>query len=72
MKDIKKIIEEDLLIEVGLGATYHIGSDSYPYYVSEVLSNGIIGMYQPDSHFLKDWTDGFLLVDKFDAQSTRL
>ena len=59
-------LEEDLKIEVGLGATYHCGSDSYPYYVSEVLPKGVIGMYRPNSNFEKDWTDGHKVVDKFD------
>ena len=67
MKDIKSIIEEDLKIQVGLGATYHCGSDAYPYYISEVLPNGVIGLYKPDAHFEKDWTDGYQIVDPFDA-----
>ena len=39
MKNHQAAIEEDLKIEVGIGATYHCGSDAYPYYVSEVLPN---------------------------------
>lgn len=66
MIDHQAQIEEDLMIEVGLGATYHCGSDSYPYYVSEVLPKGVIGLYRPNSHFEKDWTDGHGVVDKFD------
>lgn len=68
MIDHRREIEEDLKIYVGLGATYHIGSDSYPYYVSEVLPNGVIGLYSPDSHFEKSWTDGSRIVDKFDPE----
>lgn len=60
-------INEDLTIEVGTGATYHCGSDRYPYYVSELLPHGVIGMYRPNSHFEKNWTDGHLVVDKFDS-----
>lgn len=67
MKNPRAIIEEDLKIEVGIGATMSVGSDSYPYYISEVLSNGVIGLYQPNSHFEKDWTDGHEIVDAFDA-----
>lgn len=67
MKNMHKMIEEDLIIDVGVGATRHIGSDAYPYYVSEVLPNGIIGMYRPDSHFERDWTDGNKTVDAFDS-----
>ena len=67
MKDYINAIKEDLTIEVGLGATYSIGSDSYPYYVSEVLPNGVIGLYEPSSHFEHDWTEGSMVVDKFDS-----
>ena len=66
MKNYVKAINEDLIIEVGLGATYSVGSDSYPYYVSEVLPNGVIGLYQPNSHFEHDWTEGSMVADKFD------
>ena len=66
MKDCTSAIEEDLMMQVGLGATYNCGSDAYPYYVSEVLPNGVIGLYEPNSHFEKDWTDGHQVVDKFD------
>lgn len=66
MRNIQKIIEEDLKIAVGVGATYCCGSDAYPYYVSEVLPNGVIGMYEPHSHFEHSWADGDMVVDKFD------
>ena len=33
-------------IKVGVGATYHVGSDCYPYYVAS-LNNGIVGIYGP-------------------------
>ena len=68
MKNHQATIEEDLKIEVGIGATYHCGSDAYPYYVSEVLPNGVIGLYRPNSHFEKDWTDGHKIVDKFNPK----
>lgn len=62
--------KEDLLIEVGLGATKHVGSDAYPYYISEILPKGVIGLYSPGSHFDKDhpWEGGSMVVDKFDPQ----
>jgi len=63
------IINEDLKIDVGMGATYHCGSDSYPYYVSEVLPKGVIGLYNPDSRFDDEhpWEGGVEVVDPFDA-----
>ena len=64
----KKAIEEDLKIVPGVGATETVGSDSYPYYVSEVLPKGIIGMYAPNSHFEKSWADGDMVVDPFDEK----
>ena len=45
------IINEDLSLDVGVGATYYSGSDAYPYYVSELLPNGVIGLYSPKSWF---------------------
>ena len=55
---------------VGVGATKHVGSDSYAFYISESfhLKNGrqVLGMYEPDTHFEHDWTDGHEVVDKFD------
>ena len=63
----KNFIQEDLIIQVGVGATYTIGSDSYPYYVSEVLPGGVIGLYEPGSHFENSWADGDMKVDDFDA-----
>ena len=33
-------------IKVGIGATYHSGSNCYPYYVAS-LNNGIVGVYRP-------------------------
>ena len=58
-------IEEDLKIEVGVGITMYNGRDSYPYYISEVLPNQIIGVYSANSHFEHDWTEGNMTVDKF-------
>ena len=66
MDKSQNAINEDLIIAVGVGATMSVGSDSYPYYISEVLPNGVIGLYSPNSHFEKSWTDGHEVVDKFD------
>jgi len=67
MNDIDQI-KEDLQIQVGIGATMSVGSDSYPYYISSVLSNGVIGLYQPNSRFdsTHPWEGGTQVVDKFD------
>jgi hypothetical protein len=67
MRDERQIIAEDMKIMPGAGATLHVGSDSYPYYVSEVLPNGVIGMYSPSWKFKTSWTDGSGEVDPFDS-----
>ena len=66
----REIIEEDLKIAPGTGATMCVGSDAYPWYVSEVLLNGIIGMYQPKSWFddKHPWEGGSEVVAAFDAK----
>ena len=68
--DIESFIEEDLKIMPGVGATKSVGSDCYPFYVSEVLPNHVIGMYEPKSHFDKDhpWEGGTMVVDAFNPQ----
>ena len=62
------IINEDLNMEVGLGATYHCGSDAYPYYISELLPNNVIGLYSPNSYFDKTHPSYFgdQVVEDFD------
>lgn len=64
----KEEIYFQLKLAPGLGATMSVGSDSYPYYVSDVLPNGVIGLYSPGSHFKNDWTDGYEVVDAFDSK----
>lgn len=68
--DIKSFIEEDLKIFPGMGATASVGSDCYPFYVSELLPNHVIGMYEPKSWFDKDhpWEGGTMVVDAYDPQ----
>lgn len=65
--DHEKVIEEDLIMQVGLGATKSVGSDSYPYFISEILANGVIGIYRPNSCFddKHPWQAGELVVDEF-------
>jgi len=57
-------------IAVGVGATEHVGSDSYPFYVASAQlspkGKHIVGMYRAGSHFEHDWTEGTMTVDKFD------
>ena len=68
MKNLNCVIDEDLKIMPGVGATVSVGSDKYPYYVSEVLPNGVIGMYEPSSWFddMHPWEGGDQVVEKFD------
>lgn len=63
-------IQEDLNILPGTGATMSIGSDSYPYYVSEALPNGVFGLYSPKSCFDGEhpWEGGSQVVDNFDPK----
>lgn len=70
--DQKTLIKEDLEVCVGIGATTSNGRDCYPYYVSEVLPNGIIGIYRAGWHFdaQHPWEGGDGVVDPFDQQHT--
>ncbi len=65
---IQDIVNEDINIMPGIGATKHVGSDAYPYYVSEVLPNGVIGLYEPHAQFddAHPWEGGTQVVDPFD------
>ena len=66
--DIKTAIAEDLCISVGTGVTKHNGRDSYPFYVSEVLPNGVVGLTSGHGHFDSShpWEGGIGVVDPFD------
>lgn len=66
--DVDRQIEEDLMIEVGIGATMSVGSDCYPYYISETLPNNVLGLYQPAARFdeTHPWEGGTQVVDEFD------
>ena len=69
MTDIEKI-NNDLTITKGTGATVRVGSDVYPYYVSEVLPNGVYGLYSPNDRFddQHPWEGGTMVVDPFDSE----
>ena len=64
----KKLTKEEMMagIKVGQGATYRCGSDSYPYYVTEV--NGfVVGTAAAKTlGFEHDWTDGAERVAPFE------
>lgn len=46
-----------------------VGSDAYPYYISEILPNRVIGLYAPDSRFDDSHPreGGSQKVDAFDS-----
>ena len=64
----KEQILEDLTICPGTGATKHVVSDCYPYWVTEVLPNHVYGICHARSHFDEDhpWEGGHEVIDKFD------
>ena len=64
-----RAVEEDLKLIPGMGATMCVGSDAYPYYVSEVLPDGVVGLYQPKSWFddKHPWEGGTEVVQPFDS-----
>ena len=64
-----KISSADLFAKakVGLGATYHSGSDSYGFYIASVdPKTKTIGIYEPRHWFKNDWTDGYMEHEPFD------
>lgn len=66
----EQAVNEDLKIMPGTGATMSIGSDAHAYYVSEVLPNGIIGLYRPHA-FWDDkhpWEGGVQVVAPFNSE----
>lgn len=66
----KDFIEEDLKIVPGTGAAMHVGSDAYAYYVSEVLSNGVVGLYQPHAFWdsTHPWEGGVQVVQDYNPE----
>lgn len=67
------LITEDLTIEVGTGATKQVGSDSYPYYISEVLPNGVYGVCAAKYKFdgAHPYYDGHATVQPFDRTNAK-
>ena len=67
---LERISRDIDVVGRGVGATKHVGSDAYPFYISsvELQPNGrlVVGMYEADSHFENSWTEGTMKVDKFD------
>ena len=44
---------------VGQGCTYRVGSDSYGYYVAEILKPGkLVALVQSDDEWVTSWMDG--------------
>lgn len=44
---------------VGQGCTYRVGSDSYGYYVVEILKPArLVALIRADDEFITSWTDG--------------
>ena len=64
----KERILEDLTICPGTGATKHVVSDCYPYWVTEVLPNRVYGICHARSHFDENHPleGGHEVIDKFD------
>lgn len=69
--DARSIVEEDLKIMPGMGATKFVGSDAYAYYVSEVLPGRVIGLYEPRCCFdaQHPWEGGDQVVEPFNAEA---
>lgn len=66
--DAKTQIAEDLTIEPGTGATMSVGSDSYAYWITEVLPNSVYGICHARSHFddRHPWEGGTEVIEPFD------
>ena len=66
----KEQIVEDLTICPGTGATMSVGSDSYPYWITEVLPNRVLGICSAHSHFddKHPWEGGTEVVDPYDSK----
>ena len=64
-EDVRKRALEGKLIGpefVGQGCTHSVGSDSYGYYVAEILKSGrLVALVAADEKFEKSWTDGSMV-----------
>lgn len=58
-------ILEDLTVCPGTGATKSVGSDRYPYWITEVLPGRVFGICGAKSHFDKDhpWEGGAEVIE---------
>ena len=67
----EETINEDLKVVPGMGATMSVGSDAYAYYVSELLPNGVIGLYEPESCWdaAHPWEGGDQTVQPFNPEA---
>ena len=61
-EEIQKLAKERRLagpVFVGQGCTQRCGSDSYGYFVAEILKPGrLVAIVCSESEFVNDWTDG--------------
>lgn len=71
--DAQTQIAEDLLVVPGTGATMSVGSDAYPYWITEVLPNRVFGICHAKSHFDDDhpWESGTEVVDPYDPSKDK-
>lgn len=69
----KEQIVEDLTICPGTGATMSVGSDAYPYWITEVLPNRVFGICSAHSHFddKHPWEGGTEVVDPYDPATCK-
>lgn len=63
-EDVRKRASEGKLTGpefVGQGCTYRVGSDSYGYYVAEILKPGkLVAIVQSDDEWVTSWMDGHI------------
>ena len=61
-EDVRKRASEGKLTGpefVGQGCTYRVGSDSYGYYVAEILKPGkLVALVQSDDEWVTSWMNG--------------
>jgi hypothetical protein len=71
--DVQTQIAEDLLVAPGTGATMSVGSDAYPYWITEVLPNRVFGICHAKSHFddQHPWEGGIEVVDPFNEATDK-
>ena len=64
-EDVRKRASEGKLTGpefVGQGCTHRVGSDSYGYYVAEILKPGkLVALIMADDEYVTSWTDGVMI-----------